>query len=88
MRQQDLNVTLSHDLLIVRGERPGKASSGRTVFQNMEIDYGPFERNIRLRESVDADNIQAVYRDGFLEIKIPKREGGISEAKEIKIEVE
>jgi HSP20 family protein len=88
MRQQDLNVILSHDLLIVRGERSGKASSCRTVYQNMEINYGPFERNIQVHEPIDADNIQAVYRDGFLEIRIPKKLGKISQAKEIKIEVE
>jgi HSP20 family protein len=88
MKQRDLNVTLSRDLLIVRGERPTKTSASRAVYQNMEINHGPFERNIRMREPVDADSIQAIYRDGFLEIKISKRKGKISEAKEIKIEVE
>lgn len=88
MKQPDLNVILSRDLLIVRGDRQGRASSGRTVYQNMEIDYGPFERNIRVHEAVDHHNIQAVYKDGFLKIKIPKKQGKVSKIKEIRIEVE
>jgi len=88
MKHRDLNVTLSHDVLIIRGERKGKSSTGRTVYQNMEINYGPFERNIRLHEPIDQDNIRAVYRDGFLEIRIPKKRGKTSEAREIQIEVD
>jgi len=87
MKQQDLHVTLSCDLLIIRGERRGKASTGKTVYQNMEINCGPFERNIRLSEPMDPDNIKATYKDGFLEIKIPQRQGKITQAKETIIEV-
>ena len=87
MKPQDLYVTISRDLLIVRGERRGKASTGKTVYQNMEINCGPFERNIHLGKPIDPDNIKAIYKDGFLEIKIPKRPGKVNQAKETKIEV-
>jgi len=88
MRQKDLNVTLSRNVLIIRGERRKKASAGRTVYQNMEINYGPFERNIRLHEPIDSDHVKVVYKDGFLRIRIPKKRGKTSETKEIKIEVD
>ena len=84
MRQQDLYVTISRDLLIVRGERRGKASTGKTVYQNMEINCGPFKRTIRLSEPMDPNNIKATYRDGFLEIRIHKRQGKVTQTKEKK----
>ncbi|MGB8658637.1 MAG: Hsp20/alpha crystallin family protein [Candidatus Zixiibacteriota bacterium] len=88
MKPPDLNVTLSGDVLVIRGERPEKASVSRTVYQNMEINHGPFERNIQIHEPVDRNNIKATYQGGFLEILIPKKRGAISEKKEISIEVD
>jgi HSP20 family protein len=87
MKQQDLHVTISRDLLIVRGEREGKAATGKTAYQNMEINCGPFERNIHLGKPIDPDNIKAIYKDGFLEIKIPKKQGRVTQTKETQIEV-
>lgn len=87
MRQPDLSVTLFRDVLIIRGERKEKTPSGKTVYQNMEINHGPFERTIRVHEPIDPDNIKATYKAGFLEIRIPKKQGKDSREQEIKIEV-
>jgi hypothetical protein len=66
-----------------------------TEHRVMEINYGIFERNIYLPESIDSQNVKAEYRDGFLEIRLDKKarilcleKGRRSEAKEIKIEIE
>jgi HSP20 family protein len=88
MRQQDLNITMSTDVLIIRGERKERSSAHRTAYQNMEINYGPFERNIRLPEPLDGENVKAVYKDGFLEINLSRKQGKVGKSKEIKIEVE
>jgi HSP20 family protein len=88
MQQKDLNVTLSDNVLVIRGDRQEKTLADKTFYRNMEINYGTFERNIYLPESVDPQNVKAEYRDGFLEIRLGKREGKRSEAKEIKIEIE
>ncbi len=88
MKQPDLKVTLCGNVLVIGGERKEQSSARRTVYQNMEINYGPFERNIRLPEPLDGDNVKAVYKDGFLEIKIPKKRKKGGESKEIKIAVE
>jgi HSP20 family protein len=39
----------------------------------MERRYGPFSRSLNLPSSVDADRVRAAYRNGVLEIKLPKR---------------
>ncbi len=88
MKQQDLNITMSADVLSIRGEREERPSAHRTAYQNMEINYGLFERNIRLPEPVDGENVKAVYKDGFLEINLARKPGKVGRSKEIKIELE
>ncbi len=88
MKHPDLKVTVSGSVLVIRGERAEQTSANRTIYQNMEINYGPFERNIRLPGPIDGDNIKAEYKDGFLEINIPKIQGEGGESKEIEIGVE
>jgi HSP20 family molecular chaperone IbpA len=79
-----LGLGIDNGKLIVRGLRPAldlpsecEASrmdtTGPVKLHVMEIDYGPFLREIDLREPVDADGIVACYRNGFLWAKIPKK---------------
>jgi HSP20 family protein len=57
-------------ILHVRGERLDSGRAGR-VYQQMEIDYGPFERRLGLPAEVDPTEAKAHYEDGFLEIVLP-----------------
>jgi len=65
------------NLLTVRGvrrERHGHyAPSEQRNYHALEIPYGRFERSVRLPPGIDADAAQASYRDGVLEITLPKR---------------
>ncbi len=95
MKQKDLNVTLSDNVLVIRGDRQEKTLAQKTFYRNMEINYGIFERDIYLPESIDPQNVKAEYRDGFLEIRLDKKarilcleKGKRAKTKEIKIEIE
>jgi HSP20 family protein len=56
--------------LVVAGERPRPSAPGR-VYQQMEIEYGPFERRIPLGEPVDAGDAEASYEGGLLTVVLP-----------------
>ena len=86
MKQKDFSITLSDDILTVKGERKEKAEPSITGYRNKEINFGMFERNIYLPENIDSDEIVAAYKEGFLEITIKKRKGKKVKAKEIEIE--
>ncbi len=59
--------------LLIRGIRREDGYEGEPKFHQLEIFYGPFEREIGLPEcTVDADNIRAHYRMGFLLVVVPK----------------
>lgn len=79
VRREDIQVELAADgkSLRLRGLRlDGAADVGeRTVFHQMEIYTGPFERTIQLPASVtvDGSDVEATYQDGFLVIDLPKQ---------------
>lgn len=86
MKQKDFSITLSDEILTVKGERNERAEPSRIGYRNKEINFGMFERNIYLPENLDPDDINALYKEGFLEITIKKKKGKKVKAKEIKIE--
>ena len=56
--------------LVIAGHRRPADAEGR-VYQQLEIDHGPFRRTIPLGADVVADQARATYRDGILRIELP-----------------
>jgi HSP20 family protein len=53
----------------VRGERAFATAEGR-VYQQVEMDYGPFERRVRITVDVDPEATTATYEAGILEVRL------------------
>ena len=58
--------------LVVSGVRERPHPTG-AHYQQVEIEYGPFERRIELAEDVDADAATAIYEAGMLRLEVPLR---------------
>ncbi|HEU4976570.1 MAG TPA: Hsp20/alpha crystallin family protein [Baekduia sp.] len=56
--------------LVIAGHRRAAEAEGR-VYQQLEIDFGPFRRVIPLGADVIADQARATYRDGILRVELP-----------------
>ena len=56
--------------LVIAGERHGQDSSG-CFYQQVEIEHGPFRREIELGTDVDADHARATYDNGILRVEVP-----------------
>jgi HSP20 family protein len=69
-----LHVVAADRLLVVAGERKRPRVPAR-VYQQMEIDYGPFKRQIRLAEDVDPARATARYEHGILTVELPVADG-------------
>ncbi|MFT4035483.1 MAG: Hsp20/alpha crystallin family protein [Patulibacter sp.] len=54
----------------IAGRRPPVEAAGR-VYQQLEIEHGPFERVIELGADVESEAARATYVDGMLEIELP-----------------
>lgn len=70
MREDDFSIQLIERSLQIRGIR--QDISERRSYYQMEIPFGEFSTEIELLVPIAADNIEAVYRDGFLRVVLPK----------------
>lgn len=90
VREKDVSVSIMGDWLSIKGERRYEQGTKDTeskeqAWLHVERVYGKFERTVQIPMPVQADKVTATYRDGLLEIKLPKAEE--VKPREIKIEV-
>src|ERR1700742_1152100 len=67
---QSLRLVAGERVLVIAGERKRPQAPGRT-YQQVEIEYGPFERQVRLAEDVDPERAQAQFINGVLPVDLP-----------------
>jgi len=65
-----LEIVIIDDTLTVTGSRSRPRTEG-TVYQHMELEYGPFQRIVQLPDGVDVAAARASYDRGMLEIVLP-----------------
>ncbi|MDI6827341.1 MAG: Hsp20/alpha crystallin family protein [Armatimonadota bacterium] len=83
MSKEDIDVEMHGDTLTIRGERKFEQEEGKENYVRVERAYGKFQRSFTLNVPVKADEIKATYKDGILEVTVPKAE----EIKPKKVEV-
>ena len=67
--RSEINLLVDRRQVVVRGERRFPRASNRS-YQQVELDYGPFERRLRLAVDIDPDNTAATYDNGILEVRL------------------
>jgi HSP20 family protein len=82
--EKDLKVNFEDGLLTISGERQFEQKDDRN-YHRIERSYGSFVRTFTLPRSVDTTAIMANYRNGVLEIEIPKKDE--AKPKQIQINV-
>ncbi len=83
MKKDEIEVSITDNVLTIKGERKAEEEKKESNYYCCERYYGSFLRSINLPGNVDTKKISAGYKDGILEISLPKTE----EEKEKKIEV-
>ena len=74
LKPEDLDITMEDGLLTIQGERQFTAESSEQQFHRVERRYGAFRRSITLPAHVLAEQIEASFEDGVLQILVPKAE--------------
>jgi HSP20 family protein len=81
LKKEEIEISLHDDTLTIAGERKREESSEQEFLT--ERLYGKFQRSLTLPTAVDAEKVKASYKDGLLQVDLPKAE----EAKPKQIEV-
>lgn len=71
LSEKDFELSIEDDVLTLKGEKREEQEAGEAGRRHRECRYGRFERRLVLPE-VDADAIQATFKDGVLSVTLPK----------------
>jgi HSP20 family protein len=74
LKREDIKVSVQGNRLTITGERKQESETKNKTFHRVERSYGKFSRMITLPTDVDADKVKANYKDGILNITLPKPE--------------
>ncbi|MBT9139225.1 MAG: Spore protein SP21 [Syntrophomonadaceae bacterium] len=83
--KEDIDLTITKDSLTLKGEAKREEEIKEEDYYACEMSYGSFTRTIALPAEVDSEKAKASFKNGVIEITLPKREA--AKPKEIKIEV-
>lgn len=85
MSKDDFKIEVDEDLLTIRSEKETEKEEEGTRFTKREFNYTSFVRSFRLPEEVDADKISASYKEGILNLEIPRKEVEAKKVRKIDI---
>jgi HSP20 family protein len=71
---KDFDIHVDGNLLTIRGEHKQESEENQGESHRWERRYGRFERSIMLPGTVDTDKVDAQYRNGVLELRLPRTE--------------
>lgn len=85
VQKEDVKVTVDSGILTIRGERKQEKEEKDKKFHRIERYYGSFVRSFTLPDNVDESKIEATFKDGMLNLQIPKIEEVKPKAIEVKV---
>ncbi|MDO8840495.1 MAG: Hsp20/alpha crystallin family protein [Parvibaculum sp.] len=72
MDEKDVEVTLTGDLLSIKGEKKEEHEEKKKDYHLKERSWGSFERTVRMPFRADSDAIKASFSKGVLKVEVPK----------------
>ena len=84
VQERQIRLDFVDGVLTIRAERPPDATLQRDQVRQVECRYGSFVRQLTLPAVIDPDRIRATYRNGVLDIRLPKR--GESQPRKVPID--
>ena len=85
IEKERIGVEVKDGMLTLRGERKVEKDVKEENYHRIERSYGTFLRTFSLPVSVDPDKVTATFKDGVLEIDIPKQEK--AKPRKVKVDV-
>ncbi len=72
VQEEEISVIVDETLLRVSGVRHNPSVTQKRTYHEMGIAYGPFEAQVFLPFSVEVENVEASYEEGFLRVTLPR----------------
>lgn len=90
MNEKDIEVRLSDGLLTIHGEKKEEREEGEAGgnYYVAERRYGTFQRSLRIPEGIDADKVEATFKNGVLTVTLPKTKEAQERTRKIDVKAE
>jgi HSP20 family protein len=85
VKKENVYVSIDNNLLTIRGERKFSEETKKENYHRVERSYGEFMRSFTIPSFVDANKVNAEFKDGVLRVILAKREE--SKPKQIEVKV-
>jgi HSP20 family protein len=85
VKKEDISITLEDDELVLKGERKSEKEIKEEHYYRTERQYGSFYRRLPVPAGTTVEAIKASFKDGVLEIHMPKPSEAKPAAKQIKV---
>ena len=85
VKKEDVKVTVDNGVLTLKGERKQEKEEQNKKFHRVERYYGSFTRSFTLPDNVDESKIEAAFKDGVLNLTVPKTKETKTTAIEVKV---
>ena len=86
LKKEEIEVNLTDDMITVSGEKKKEEKVEKKNYYRVERSYGSFTRSFHLPKEVQTDKAKATFKDGVLEVKIPKTEAAKKKEKKVPVE--
>jgi HSP20 family protein len=88
MDEKDVEVTVSRDAVLIKGEKKAEREDKGKGYYRMERSFGSFSRMIPLSTDIDEDKVEAKFSKGVLTVRLPKTIEAQSAYKKVEIKGE
>jgi HSP20 family protein len=85
VKKEDVKVTIDDGMITIQGERKMEKEEKGKKFHRIERSYGSFVRSFRLPDGVDESKAKAEFKDGMINVTLPKSEKAKSKAVEVAV---
>jgi HSP20 family protein len=86
LKKDEISIDFSGDVVIISGEKKSEERTERKDFYRVERSFGSFSRRLQLPVEIQIDKTHAVFKDGVLEIRMPKSEESKRKMRKIAVE--
>jgi HSP20 family protein len=84
--EKDVRIDIANDTLTIQGEKKQRKEEKDKHYYRLERSYGHFQRILSLPEDADQDNVSARFKNGILQVKIPRKSLPAPEVRQIEIQ--
>lgn len=86
INKEDVKVSVENGILTIEGERKTEAEDKDKQVHRVERSYGRFLRSVNIGTNVDVSKIHASYKDGVLQLNVPKTEAAKPKSVDIHVD--